>query len=441
VTLPQFELPTYERRMGWGWILLGLTLLLLISGSLAQYFGRNPYETALRTYLVQSRAQEALREDAGDLLEPSIRKLAGKRGVSKDAALYYFVMRYEQTGEVDRESLSTLKTSGSVQHKAVAEAYESHTLTAARARRLAKMMDDSPLVVYQLAAHRAKEKAGLVKDEDVTPLSSTSLVVAGAGIVLCMLIGGGLLLAYGAVRLTGQARLLGSPAGVLTAADADRYALRSFHILLVYIGVSVVVVLTPLASVPDEVQNVLLYVAILMFTLLVLPFTPVGGKRLSLSRLGITTENLSSNILWGIGGAFAAFPMAILAVMMMYLFPGLPPPEHPMSIELEGSQSLLTLLLLFFMGAVAAPIWEEICFRGLMLPAMASLFRSPVLGVLISSFCFAAIHPTGIPAWPTLAAVGAIGAILTYQRRSLVPSIVMHAVYNFTLLLVSSTLT
>jgi membrane protease YdiL (CAAX protease family) len=440
VTLPQFEFPTYERRMGWGWILLGLTLLLLISGSLAQYFGRNPYETALRTYLVQSRAQEALHEDAGDLLEPSIQKLAGRRGVSKDAALYYFVMRYEQTGEVDRQSLSTLKTSGSVRHKAVAEAYESHTLTPARARHLAKTMD-SPLVVYQLAAHRAKEKAGLVKDEDVAPLSSTSLVVAGAGIILCMLIGGGLLLAYGAVRLTGQARLLGSPAGVLTSADADRYALRSFQILLVYIAVSVVIVLTPLAFVPDEIQNVLVYVGILLFTLLVLPLTPVGGKRLSLRRLGITTENLSSNIMWGIGGAFAAFPMAILAVMMTYLFPGLPPPEHPMSIELEGSQSLLTLLFLFFMGAVAAPIWEEICFRGLMLPAMASLFRSPVLGVLISSFCFAAIHPTGIPAWPTLAAVGAIGAILTYQRRSLVPSIVMHAVYNFTLLLVSSTLT
>jgi membrane protease YdiL (CAAX protease family) len=57
--------------------------------------------------------------------------------------------------------------------------------------------------------------------------------------------------------------------------------------------------------------------------------------------------------------------------------------------------------------------------------------------VFFSSLLFAMVHPTGVPAWPALAAIGAMAALLTFQTRSLVPSIVMHAVHNGTLLLLN----
>jgi membrane protease YdiL (CAAX protease family) len=46
---------------------------------------------------------------------------------------------------------------------------------------------------------------------------------------------------------------------------------------------------------------------------------------------------------------------------------------------------------------------------------------------------FAAVHPTGVPAWPALALIGSVMAILVYQRGSLVTSMVFHGVHNLSL--------
>src|SRR5688572_22574889 len=73
-----FELPEPDTgRRGLGWFLLTIVLGLLIAGSLAVYFTRNPYEVALRTYLHQAGVLEALdqSERADEILDTAMAKL------------------------------------------------------------------------------------------------------------------------------------------------------------------------------------------------------------------------------------------------------------------------------------------------------------------------------------------------------------------------------
>ena len=79
-------------------------------------------------------------------------------------------------------------------------------------------------------------------------------------------------------------------------------------------------------------------------------------------------------------------------------------------------------------------------FRGLLFPAISRVApnasRRVLFGAIASSLLFASIHPQGIALWFALGTVGVASCILVQYSRSLVPSIVMHAAHNFTLLVV-----
>ena len=78
----------------------------------------------------------------------------------------------------------------------------------------------------------------------------------------------------------------------------------------------------------------------------------------------------------------------------------------------------------------------EIAFRGLLFQGLALRFRVwPA--IFISAMGFAMIHPQGGMLWPSLAWVGGMAAYLTYRQSSLIPAIVMHALHNTTLILLS----
>jgi membrane protease YdiL (CAAX protease family) len=99
------------------------------------------------------------------------------------------------------------------------------------------------------------------------------------------------------------------------------------------------------------------------------------------------------------------------------------------------------VLSLFFLASIEAPIFEETLFRGIFQPALAAIVKRPWLSGVITSFLFASIHPTGVPAWPALALIGGMSVFLTYQTRSIVPSMIMHATHNALTLAVGLLLT
>ena len=89
-------------------------------------------------------------------------------------------------------------------------------------------------------------------------------------------------------------------------------------------------------------------------------------------------------------------------------------------------------LVALAVGAVApclsAPWWEELLYRGFLLPAMAA--HIPLsLALPISAFLFSA-HHASLTAGLTLAVLGFVWAIIYIQSRNLLTTVVIHALWN-----------
>jgi CAAX protease family protein len=98
----------------------------------------------------------------------------------------------------------------------------------------------------------------------------------------------------------------------------------------------------------------------------------------------------------------------------------------------EGFGALPIQILLI---VVAAPISEEVCFRGMLFGGLRE--RLPRLAAaLISAAVFGALHAlTGVSAIPPLIAFGLVLALLYEKTGSIVPGIILHMLNNSVALL------
>jgi uncharacterized protein len=95
-----------------------------------------------------------------------------------------------------------------------------------------------------------------------------------------------------------------------------------------------------------------------------------------------------------------------------------------------GTLPLQVLLIVF-----AAPISEEVCFRGMLFGGLRE--RMPRIGAaLLSGAIFGGLHAlTGVSAVPPLMAFGVILALLYEKTGSIVPGILLHMLNNSVALL------
>lgn len=141
-------------------------------------------------------------------------------------------------------------------------------------------------------------------------------------------------------------------------------------------------------------------------------------------------------------------------------------PKHIPIDDFFRTQSDVWLVTAF--GILLAPLFEEILFRGFLLPAFAiaydwlSLPRTPaareqwhsnnlltrpalVFSAVLTSICFAALHAEQIGfAWPVLILLFCVSLVLCYVRlrlRSVMASTLIHASYNSTIFLTAFILT
>lgn len=91
-------------------------------------------------------------------------------------------------------------------------------------------------------------------------------------------------------------------------------------------------------------------------------------------------------------------------------------------------------LVLILLAVLAAPILEELLFRGFMCRTMLG-FCSKRNAVLGSALVFAIVHPG--TSFPPVFLVGLATAILYLRSRSVVPGMVLHAVYNLGIVLLA----
>ncbi len=263
-------------------------------------------------------------------------------------------------------------------------------------------------------------------------LITAILLLAGAflgGIVL--------FLVYLVLKLTGKLPNAGYQED-LSPPETDRHAGRFF----VYLGFFILLMLfVEIVGQAAQINSTWLNVGLMAVMVAMAPFfgtMPIRGQSFSAKRLLGRTKGLPGLVLWGIAGFAANFPVAM--AMMLPLFPfreSLPVPRHQAIEELLSNSGAGQVFALFFVAAVAAPIVEEIMFRGVLTPALIKVLRSPAVGIIVGGVMFSIIHPQGPLLWPSLAMIGISSAILARQTGSLIPSIVLHACHNGTILILN----
>ncbi|MCT7973987.1 CPBP family intramembrane glutamic endopeptidase [Laspinema olomoucense] len=136
----------------------------------------------------------------------------------------------------------------------------------------------------------------------------------------------------------------------------------------------------------------------------------------------------ASWISWGFGGYFAALPLVILvSIINQQFWQGRGGSNPILSIALENRDTV-ALTIFFITASVAAPIFEEIMFRGFLLPSLTRYI--PVSGAIIaSSLLFALAHLNLSEVLP-LATLGMVLGFVYTRSRNLLSSILLHSLWN-----------
>lgn len=132
--------------------------------------------------------------------------------------------------------------------------------------------------------------------------------------------------------------------------------------------------------------------------------------------------------LWGLGGYFIALPlMFAVSLVNQQFWQGQGGSNPLLQIVLEEGDPV-ALLIFFLTAAVAAPIFEEVLFRGFLLPSLTRYL--PVWGAIVASgFIFALAHLSLSEVLP-LATLGIVLGVVYTRSRGLLASMLLHSLWN-----------
>lgn len=155
-----------------------------------------------------------------------------------------------------------------------------------------------------------------------------------------------------------------------------------------------------------------------------------GDQRKILPRAALSP----AQTLWlTLTGVLLAAPMTLGVDVLEALLSWHGTVVQPMVLQAQAPGVFLLTLL---KSALLVPVLEELFFRGYLLHAMKR-FGEP-RAAAVSALCFALVHLGGTPcAWVMYAAMGLLLAALTLRTGSLLAPMLVHAVYNLTLVLLS----
>ncbi len=152
-------------------------------------------------------------------------------------------------------------------------------------------------------------------------------------------------------------------------------------------------------------------------------------KRASLTEeLGLNTHRFGWNLLYGMGGYAVSLPLLLLGQKLGSAIPG-PTPSNPAIPLLAEASSAWVQILLAALATLAAPLCEELLFRGVFYNA-AKLKVGVWPAILLTGLIFGFVHPVGISEMVPLAVLGGVFAWMAETRKSLVPSMLGHFLQN-----------
>ncbi|HEY9801827.1 MAG TPA: type II CAAX endopeptidase family protein [Leptolyngbyaceae cyanobacterium] len=132
--------------------------------------------------------------------------------------------------------------------------------------------------------------------------------------------------------------------------------------------------------------------------------------------------------LWGLGGYCAALPIVVIVSLInQQLWQGQGGSNPLLQLALE-SRNFTALGIFYVTAAIAAPLFEEILFRGFLLPSLTRYF--PVWGAIVASATlFAAAHLSLSEILP-LTALGIVLGVVYTRSRNLLAPILLHSLWN-----------
>ena len=123
--------------------------------------------------------------------------------------------------------------------------------------------------------------------------------------------------------------------------------------------------------------------------------------------------------------------MVLAALLAPKLFRHAPSPSNPVIPQIIGTSGFWATTLLILLASVAAPLVEELLFRGVLYNAI-KLRLGVWPAIVLTGLVFGVVHPVGIAEMLAIAVLGGVFAWMAETRKSLVPSITAHFVNNFT---------
>jgi len=137
---------------------------------------------------------------------------------------------------------------------------------------------------------------------------------------------------------------------------------------------------------------------------------------------------IKESIYQGFKGWIMIIPFVLLTSLVMNLIVKNQAGSNPLLEIVLNNNNYFAFLLLFLTTTIIAPLFEEIIFRGVLLPVLARDYGKTI-GILISSFVFALAH-LSLNEFPPLFVLGIGLATTRLISGRLSSSIIMHSFWN-----------
>ena len=132
--------------------------------------------------------------------------------------------------------------------------------------------------------------------------------------------------------------------------------------------------------------------------------------------------------IWGFGGYLVAIPCVLLVSLINQQIWHGQGGSNPLLYLALQAQDKVALAIFFITASVAAPVFEELIFRGFLLPSLTRYF-SVTTAIILSGFLFAIAHLSLAEVLP-LATLGIILGVVYTRSRNILAPMLLHGLWN-----------
>ncbi|MBU7582544.1 MAG: CPBP family intramembrane metalloprotease [Nostoc sp. TH1S01] len=296
--------------------------------------------------------------------------------------------------------------------------------------------DTALIQLYQLQQRQEPLAAVKAAQQEAAAQAVFKLTLIGTIPALAALIGTILLIFLLTQRLLkGKEALLAQNGDLVWTTPWDgETILQVFVVGFFFMGQIFVPILLSILPIPRPIVDVRLQAVSVLVSYL---FVAAGAlsvmyfsiKRFfPLPRLWFKFQLQDNWWLWGLGGYCTALPVVVVVSLInQKLWQGQGGSNPLLQLALE-SQDFVALGIFFSTAAIAAPLFEEILFRGFLLPSLTRYL--PVWGAIVASSLLFAIAHLSLSEVLPLTALGIVLGVVYTRSRNLLAPMLLHSLWN-----------